>query len=547
MTGMSQTDAGGPAAAEVPAPAPARPTPLAWAVILAACAGQFLVVLDVSVVNVALPSMRKGIGLDADDLQWVANAYTLTYAGFMLLGGRAADLFGRKQVFLVGLALFTAASLAGGIAQEPWQIIAARAAQGVGAATLAPSTLTIITSSFPEGPERMRAIGLWMAVGIGGGAAGGLIGGVLTDYLSWRWVLLINVPIGVLVFVAAAVSLTGKHATASRRPLDLPGAVLVTFGVGAVAYGIARTETYGWSGPEALVPLLGGLLALGAFLAVESRSAEPLVPLRLFRIRSVWSANLVLLVCGIGFFAMWYFLSLYMQNVLDYSAVRTGLALLPHTISIIVGAQLAPKLMARGVDPRLLTLAGGLVAAAGFCWQSTMDVDGSFLTTILGPGVLMSFGAGLMMTPLTAAATSGVDVTDAGVVSGLLNTSRTIGGALGLSILVTVSADRTEAVGGGSADALTEGYGRAFLVAAVVLLLATALVGLMPAPRVAKPAADTAAVDDAAADGSAGGAADEDSAAPAPAAPAVPAPTAPADPADRPASVPGAGRAGEAP
>ncbi|MBB5933253.1 EmrB/QacA subfamily drug resistance transporter [Streptomyces zagrosensis] len=483
---MSQTDAGGPAAVEVPAPAASRPTPLAWAVIVAACAGQFLVVLDVSVVNVALPSMRTGLGLGENDLQWVANAYTLTYAGFMLLGGRAGDLFGRKQVFLVGLGLFTAASLAGGLAQEPWQVIAARAVQGIGAATLAPSTLTIITSSFPEGPERVRAIGLWMAVGIGGGAAGGLIGGVLTDYLSWRWVLLINVPIGVLVFVIAASALTGKHAIASRRPLDLPGAVLVTCGVGAVAYGIAQTEAHGWGAADAAVPLIGGLLALAAFVVVESRTPEPLIPLRLFRVRSVWSANLVLLVCGIGFFAMWYFLSLYMQNVLDYSAVRTGLAFLPHTISIIVGAQLAPKLMARGVDPRLLTLAGGVVATVGFGWQSTMDVDGTFLSTIIGPGILMSFGAGLMMTPLTAAATSGVEVTEAGVVSGLLNTSRTIGGALGLSLLVTVSADRTDALGGRSAGAhaLTEGYGRAFLVGALVLALATVLVTLLPRPRV---------------------------------------------------------------
>ncbi len=492
MAVMSQTDAGGPAAAAAPAPAAARPTPFAWAVILAACAGQFLVVLDVSVVNVALPSMRTGLGLDESDLQWVANAYTLTYAGFMLLGGRAGDLFGRKQVFLAGLSLFTLASLAGGLAQEPWQIIAARAAQGVGAATLAPSTLTIITSSFPEGPERMRAIGLWMAVGIGGGAAGGLIGGVLTDALSWRWVLLINVPIGVLVCVVAATSLTGQHATPSRRPLDLPGAALVTVGVGAVAYGIARTEEYGWGGAEALVPLGGGLLALAGFVAVESRSAEPLVPLRLFRVRAVWSANLVLVVCGMGFFSMWYFLSLYMQNILGYNAVRAGLAFLPHTIAIVVGAQVAPKFMARGVEPRLLTFAGGAIASAGFFWQSAMDVDGTFLTTLLGPGILMSFGAGLMMTPLTAAATSGVPPTDAGVVSGLLNTARTIGGALGLSLLVTVAADRTDALGSRSADALTEGYARAFLVGALVLVLATALVALLPTRPAPQPAADGA-------------------------------------------------------
>ncbi|HCA84300.1 MAG TPA: MFS transporter [Streptomyces sp.] len=456
--------------------------PAVWAALVAACAGQFLVVLDVSVVNVALPSVRVSLGLDESGLQWVANAYIITFAGCMLLGGRAADLFGRKRVFLTGLGLFTAASLAGGLAREPWQLVAARAVQGIGAAVLAPSTLTILTTSFPEGPARVKAIGLWTAVGTGGGAAGGLVGGLLTDALSWRWVLLINVPVGALVLAGTALWLPELRERAARR-LDLPGAVLVTAGVGALAYGIAQTEARGWTAAGALLPLFGGLAALGVFVLVEARTAEPLMPLRLFRIRSVWSANTVFLVCGTGFFAMWYFLSLYMQNVLDFTPVQAGVAFLPHTVSIMIGSQLAPRLMDR-TEPRLLVVAGGLLAVVGFGWQSTMGADGTFLRTILGPAVLMSFGAGLLMTPLAFVATSGVASRDMGAVSGLVNTSRTIGGALGLSILATVAAGRIASTGGtDSAAAAAAGYGLAFRVAACFILLSTVLVALLPKPR----------------------------------------------------------------
>ncbi|MEU8350708.1 MFS transporter [Streptomyces sp. NPDC048845] len=473
---------------EKPTPVPGqaaetgRREPAVWAALVAACAGQFLVVLDVSVVNVALPSVRRSLGLDESGLQWVANAYTITFAGFMLLGGRAADLFGRKQVFLTGLGLFTAASLAGGLAQEPWQLIAARVVQGVGAAVLAPSTLTILTTSFPEGPARVRAIGLWTAVGTGGGAAGGLVGGLLTDALGWRWVLLINVPVGALVLAGTALWLTERRERAVRRRLDLPGAVLVTASVGAVAYGIAQTEAHGWTDSASLLPLLGGLAGIAAFTAVEARSAEPLMPLRLFRVRSVWTANTVFFVCGTGFFAMWYFMSLYLQNVLGFSPVEAGCAFLPHTLSIIIGSQLAPRLMNR-IEPRTLIAVGGLLAVAGFGWQSTMGADGTFLRTVLGPAVLMSFGAGLLMTPLASVATSGVAAGEMGAVSGLVNTARTVGGALGLSILATAAADRiasAAASGAAGPEALADGYAYAFRVAACFLLAGTLLVALLP-------------------------------------------------------------------
>ncbi|QKV95234.1 MFS transporter [Streptomyces sp. NA02950] len=467
----------GPAPATSP-PA-ARAAPPVWSVLLAACAGQFLVVLDVSVVNVALPAMRSSLGLGETGLQWVVNAYVLTFAGFLLLGGRAADLFGRKRVFLLGLGLFTAASLAGGLAQEPWQLIAARAVQGVGAAVVSPATLTILTTTFPHGSARTRAIGTWTAVGAGGGAAGGLVGGLLTEYLSWRWVLLVNVPVGVLVLVAGAVWLAESRSGAVRR-LDIPGAVLVTAGLAALAYGIVQTESYGWGAAASLAPLLAGLALLGAFLAVEARTREPLMPLRLFRVRSVTAANAAMTVFGAGMFAMWYFMSLYLQNVLHYSPVKAGLAFLPYSLSIVLGSKLAPRLMAR-FDGKTVAMVGGTLVVAGFAWQSRMDADGTFLGTVLGPAVVMSLGSGLLMTPLAAAATSGATPSEAGLVSGLVNTSRQMGGALGLSVLATVAAERISAArgDGDTADqALAAGYAQAFTVATGIIAVSTVLIAV---------------------------------------------------------------------
>ncbi|KAB2388443.1 MFS transporter [Actinomadura montaniterrae] len=446
-----------------------------WAALLAASIGQFLVVLDISVVNVALPGMRAGLGLGATSLQWVVNAYSLAFAGFLLLGGRAADLFGRKRVFITGLGLFTAASLAGGLAQDAGMLIGARAVQGLGAAILAPVTLSLITGTFPEGPARTKAIAMWTAVGTAGGATGGLVGGLLTDYLSWRWVLLINVPIGAAVAVVAARWLREEGAAAARQRLDVPGAVLVTGGVGLLAFGIGRTEHHGWTSADSLVPLLAGLVLLALFVAVEARTAQPLVQLRLFRLRSVAVGNLATLVSTMAGFALWYFLSLYMQNVLHYSAVRTGVSFLPHTAGIILGSKLAPTLMAR-MDARLLAAGGGLMAAAGFAWQSAvLDAGGTFAGSILGPGIVMATGFGLLMTPLVEASTAGADRAEAGAVAGVVNTSRTIGGAIGLTILATAAAR--------SGSDLADGYATAFLIAAVITAAGTALVAFLPRTR----------------------------------------------------------------
>lgn len=456
----------------------ARPAARTWAVVLAACAGQFLVVLDVSVVNVALPSMRADLGLSAVGLQWVLNAYSIAFAGFMLLGGRAADLFGRKRMFLVGLGLFTAASVAGGLAVEGWQLLAARAAQGLGAAVLAPATLTILTGAVPAGPARTRAIATWSAVGAGGGAAGGLVGGVLTDLLSWRWVLLINVPVGALVIVGAALWIRESRAEGGRR-LDLPGAVLVTGGLAAVAYGIVQTEQAGWGEAATLLPLLGGVTLLAAFVAVEARAKAPLMPLKVFRSRAVTSANVSMLVNGSASFGMWFFMTVYAQNVLGYTPLEAGLALVPSSLAVVLGSKLAPRLMV-STGARNLAVIGTLVAATGFGWQSLMEADGTYVTTILGPGILMMAGMGLAITPLASLATSGAAPGDAGLVSGLVNTSRTMGGALGLAVLSTVAASRT--AGGTGPEALTAGYALAFRTGAGILL-AGAVLMLLWLPR----------------------------------------------------------------
>ncbi|MBM7167335.1 MFS transporter [Streptomyces sp. G44] len=470
------------------ATAPSKSSAPLWAVLLAACAGQFLVVLDVSVVNTALPSMRADLGMSAIGLQWVVNAYSIAFAGFMLLGGRAGDLFGRKRMFLLGLGLFTAASLGGGLAQAEWQLLAARAVQGLGAAILAPSTLTILTSAVPEGPARIRAIGVWSAVGAGGGAAGGLVGGVLTDLLSWRWVLLINVPIGALVIVAGAAWLTESRAGQARR-LDVPGAVLVTAGLATLAYGIVQTEEKGWTAAATLVPLAAGLALLGAFLVVEARTKVPLMPLKLFKVRSVSAANAAMFVCGGGMFAMWMFMTLYAQNVLDYSPLKAGLALIPSSLTIVLGSMLAPRVMPV-LGAKNVSVLGIVVAAAGFGWQSTMTVDGAYVTSIMLPGIVMMFGAGLATTPLASLATSGAAVGDAGLVSGLINTSRTMGGALGLAVLSTVAAARMD--GSTSRQALTDGYAMAFRTSGFILL-AGVVVLLLWMPRTRRTAAGEAA------------------------------------------------------
>ncbi|MBF6135560.1 MFS transporter [Nocardia otitidiscaviarum] len=452
----------------------------AGAIVLAvACAAQFAVVLDISVVNVALPSIRAALGFGETGQQWVVTAYALTFAGLLLLGGRLADLYGRRRVFLAGLLLFSGASLVGGLADSAGMLVAARAVQGLGAAVLAPATLTMLTATFPEGSARTRALAIWTAVGTAGGTAGNLVGGILTEYLSWRSTLLVNVPLGV-----AAVVLTVRYIAADRpdgaRPrLDVVGAVLATAGVGALAFGIAEAARSGWAAMPTIIGIALGLGLLGLFIAVEARVAVvPLIPLRLFGMRSVAVGNAAMLLAGACLNPMWFFLTLSMQNVLGYSPLLTGLAFLPHTVvAVLVGARATPWLMRR-VDGRVLIAVGALLAAAGFWWQAQLAVDSGYLLGILGPAVVFSIGSGLLNTPITTAVTSGVRTDDAGAASGLMNTTKQVGGALGLAALITM-AD----VSGSAPAALLDAYDRAFFVMAVLMLAVAVIAVALPAGR----------------------------------------------------------------
>ncbi|UQA94090.1 MFS transporter [Streptomyces halobius] len=448
----------------------------ASAVLWLACAAQFMVVLDVSVVNVALPSIQSALGFDATSLQWVVGGYALVFAGFLLLGGRLADLYGRRRVFVWGLVLFATSSLVGGLAATPGVLIAMRAVQGLGAAVLAPATLTILTTTYTEGPSRTRALAIWTAVGSAGGAAGNVIGGVLTQSLSWRWILLINVPIGAVAVLAAVRLLTADHSPKEARParLDVPGAVLATVGVSGLVHGVTQAEKHGWSGPTTVAGLSVGLVALTAFAVVETRYATaPLMPPRLVRMRPVWAGNAVMLLAGACFIPMWYFLSLYMQDVLHYGALATGVGFLPHTVVGIAAARLAPVVM-RHTGARALIAGSAALSAAGFLWQSRIGADSGYLDGLFGPAVVMSAGMGLLITPITSTVTSGIAQNDTGAASGLMNTTRQIGGAVGLAALVTLAAATTGTVAS---------YRSVFLAIAVTCAAVAVLALALPSPH----------------------------------------------------------------
>jgi EmrB/QacA subfamily drug resistance transporter len=459
-----------------------------WLVLALVCIGQFMVVLDASIVNVALPSIQRDLHFSTSSLQWVVNAYTLTFAGFLLLGGRAADLFGRRRIFLVGLAVFTASSLFGGLAQNEAWLVTARAMQGLGAAILAPATLTILTATYPEGTARAWALGAWSAVSSAGESAGALLGGILTEFLNWRWILFVNVPVGVIALVAARRDLPESRAEMAHRHLDLGGAVTVTAGLVALVYALVRTESYSWGSAEVLMPLVLGVLLIAVFLFLQARvSKAPLVPLRIFASRSVAGGNAVMFLLFGALFASWYFETLYMQHVLGYSPLQAGLAFLPQTLLIAAGAQVTSRLVPR-LGPRPLILLGALVACGGLAWLAQIRPDSTFVGDLLGPFILIGLGMGLAVTPIAVAGTAGVKRAEAGLASGLLNTSRTVGASIGLAALATVAANRTSGAlagklvtSGRTAAALTDGYALAFSVAAG-LLLVTAVVALATLP-----------------------------------------------------------------
>ena len=453
------------------------------------CVAQFMVILDVSIVNVALPSIADDLGFTPASLAWVVNAYTLAFAGFLLLGGRAADLLGRRETFAGGLALFALASLAGGLAQSELALVVARAGQGLGGAIVVPATLSIITTGFPEGRERNRALGLWGAMGAIGGASGAVLGGVLTQTLNWRWILIVNVPIGLAGALAALwVVHVGRRDTGATRQFDLAGALTVTLGLVVLTYGIVESEAYGWGSARTLLTLACGAALLAVFLLVEGRIASrPLVPLRIFASRALSAANVIVFCLGGSVFAMWYFVSLYLQQVLGYSPIEAGAAFLPMPLTIAACTQPATRLTGRfGAGPVLAF--GMALIAAGMLLFTGLTAAGGYVSDVLAPSLLCSAGIGFSFVPVTIAATAGVDRTEAGLASGLVNTSRQMGGSLGLALLATVATQHTAAVAGdvSHVEALTEGFRHAFAVGAAIALtgaLVSAFVLTSRAPR----------------------------------------------------------------
>ncbi|MBB6347273.1 EmrB/QacA subfamily drug resistance transporter [Nonomuraea muscovyensis] len=436
---------------------------------------QFMVSLDLSVVNVGLPQIAAGLGFSEVGLTWVIHAYALTFGGLLLLGGKAADRYGRKRVLLLGLGLFGLASLLGGFAQDPGQLVAARAGQGIGAAALAPAALALLVATFPEGKARVKAFGVWSAMNAAGGALGVLVGGVLTEYASWRWVMFVNVPMAAIALAIAWRGVAAGPPTARGGRPDLLGAVLATAGMTLLVFGVVRTDQYAWTSPVTLTTLAIAVALLAAFIHVErTTSREPLLRLGLFANRSVAGANAYSLLIGAAMASAFYFISLYLQQVLGTGPALTGIMFLPLALGVVVGSVLAIKFGYR-VAPRTLLIIGGLLTAAGFAWFGMISADGAFVTDVLGPSLVASIGFGLCLGPVVSTATAGVAPHETGTASGLLNSSRQIGASLGLAVLGTAAQNRTgQAV---TPQALNDGYalgltlGAALLAAAVLIAL----------------------------------------------------------------------------
>jgi EmrB/QacA subfamily drug resistance transporter len=455
------------------------------ALLLVVCLAQFMVILDIAIVNVALPSMRTGLHFSTTGLQWVVNAYTLTFAGFLMLGGRSADLLGRRRVFLAGTALFALSSLACALAASRGLLIAARGLQGLSGAVLSPATLSIITSTLPEGPERNRGLAAWGAVGGLGASSGALLGGVLTQSFGWPAIFAVNVPLGAIVVALGLRVIPSIAPAQGTRHFDATGAVLVTGALVSLTYGIVRTDALGWGSPGVLIPLIGGLALLAGFLLVEARFAEqPLVPLSIFRIGHLRAANTVVVLLYAAQFPAWFFLTLYLQQVLHYSAIEAGLGFLPMTLSIFAASTLAPRVVAR-FGPRQVITTGMLASAVGLLMLSDVAPGGTYVNTVLLGALVSALGFGFSLVPATIVAMQGVAGAQSGVASGLLNTSRLVGGALGLAVLSTIAAAQT---GGSAATPLTitNGFGLAFHVA-TGLALAGALIAAFLLREPAEP------------------------------------------------------------
>jgi EmrB/QacA subfamily drug resistance transporter len=459
-----------------------------WIVLVLVCLAQFMVVLDATIVNVALPSIQTDLHFSQDNLAWIINAYTLLFGGFLLLGGRAADLFGRKRIFLAGIVLFSGASLLCGLAQSQGMLIGFRALQGLGAALVSPAALSIIMTTFADGAERTKALAAWGAIAASGSAFGLLLGGVLTESISWQWIFIVNVPIGALAFLFSLRLVPESKGEGTQQGFDLPGALLVTGGLVAIVYAIVKASDAGWGSAQTLGFGLGGIALLVLFALVERVHRAPLVRLGIFKKRSLSTANGVMILVMGGMFAMFFFATIYVQETLHYSPIKAGLAFLPFTFGIVGGSIAAEQLIPR-IGVRALIFSGLVLAAGGLLLMMRITPEGSYAGQLLPAVVVLSIGMGATFVPLTLLATTGVDVEDAGLASGLFNTSQQIGGALGLSILSTFAASRTTHVldgfGGAAASAAqhaqatVDGYHLAFLIGAVFVAVGAAAITLL--------------------------------------------------------------------
>ncbi len=446
--------------------------PRRWKALAVLGISYLMVVLDVSVVNVALPSIQTDLRFSPEDLQWVVSGYALTFGGFLLLGGRMADLLGRRRLFMVGLVVFSVASLLGGLSTDETQLVAARAMQGLGAALLAPSALSMVTNMFEEGAERNKALGVWGAVSGSGGAAGVLLGGVLTEYAGWEWVLWVNVPIGVIAAILAPRLLVESRRETDMRHFDAFGAITVTAGLSLLVFALVATIHEGWGSTQTLSLLAISAALIAAFIFNELRSRDPLMPFSIFRLRTLSGANIVGLLVGAALFAMFFFLSRYMQQVLGYSALKAGLSYLPLALAIIASAGAASVLVTKLGFKKVL-LAGLVLVTLALLWFGQVPVNGSYVSDLLGPMLVAAVGLGFAFVPVTIAAVSNVSQDESGLASGLINTSQQIGGALGLAVLGTIASSKTTdligtAQGAPAAipDALTEGFQLAFMTGA---------------------------------------------------------------------------------
>jgi EmrB/QacA subfamily drug resistance transporter len=469
--------------------------------LLVIAGAQLMIILDATIVNIALPSMQKALHFSPTSLAWVLNAYTLAFGGLLLLGGRTGDLFGRRRMFIIGILIFAGASLAGGFATTSGFLLICRVLQGAGGAIASPTALALVTNTFAEGPARNRAFGVYAAVSGAGAAIGLILGGILTETLSWRWVLFVNVPIGVILAVATPFVL--PESGRARGRLDLPGAITSTLGVSSLVYGLIHAASDGWSDPVTIATLCLSVVLILAFLFIESRTPQPLMPLRLFSNRNRDASYIVMLSTGAALFSMFFYLTQFVQEILGYSPIQAGFAFLPVSVVIVISAQIASRMVAK-TGARPLLVFGSALTGVALLWLSTINADSGYVTLLLPAMVVMAFGLGFIFVPVTLTAVSGVEPRDSGIASAMLNVTQQIGGTIGLAVLVTVFstafrnflADAVASAGASGAptaeqlrqlqfNALAHGWSTAFRAAVVfaVIALIAALVGVKSGPQ----------------------------------------------------------------